>query len=195
MLILIACCFRIDGVGSEARELVNRTSCFVRVCAAGAVAGGGLVGRRFELVSNGCHACLARCRDSDAFDEVGHCHFDVEFDEVGERMELDVSGRNWVSKGDWITWTGGQNSHKGIRYRHGGNDHDVHEQRYHDNLLIKANKLVVLGEAIVDQVLLHSLEEIPVQRRVGKEVEAFFDSVPVLIDEVIPIRWLVQCLV
>ena len=97
--ILLGICFCIDGVGSKAGELVNRTPCFVRVCADGAVAGGGLVGRGLELVGNRCHACLARCRDGDAFDEVGHCHFDVEFYEVGEGMELDVSGRRWISKG------------------------------------------------------------------------------------------------
>ena len=61
--------------------------------------GGGLVGRGLELVGNGCHACLARCRDCDAFDEVGHCHFDVEFYEVRQGMKLDVSGRRWVSNG------------------------------------------------------------------------------------------------
>jgi hypothetical protein len=37
-------------------------------------------------------ADLAGRGEGNAFDEVGHSHLDVQFDEVGERVELNVSG-------------------------------------------------------------------------------------------------------
>lgn len=37
------------------------------------------------------HACFAGRRDSDTFDEVGHSHFNVEFDHVSEGVKLNVS--------------------------------------------------------------------------------------------------------
>ena len=85
--------------------------------------------------------------------------------------------------------------HKRVWYRHRSNDHDVHKKWYHDNLLVEANKLVVLGEAVVDEILLDSLQEIPVQRCIDKKVKTFLDSVPVLIDKMIPDALLVHCMV
>jgi hypothetical protein len=41
---------------------------------------------------------FTRGRDSDPLDQVGHCHFDVEFYEVGERVKLYVS-RDSISVG------------------------------------------------------------------------------------------------
>ena len=60
-------------------------------------------------------------------------------------------------------------------------------------MLVEANELVVFGEAVVDKVLLDSFQEIPVQRRVGDEVETLFNSIPVLVDEVVPIASSAHC--
>jgi hypothetical protein len=53
--------------------------------------GGGEVRRGFKFIGDVGVAGAARGGDGDAFDQVGHCHFDVEFDEVGEGVELDVA--------------------------------------------------------------------------------------------------------
>jgi hypothetical protein len=93
---------------------------------------------------------------------------------------------NRVSKVRKVGVSWDQYVHKRIRYRHGADDHDIHEERYHDDLLIEANELVILGKAVVDKVILNSLQKIPVQRSVKDEIQALFDSVPILIDEMVP---------
>ena len=86
--------------------------------------------------------------------------------------------------------TSGQNSnvklHKRIGNGHGGDDHNVHEQREDNYTLVELDESVVLGKAVLDQVRLDSLQEVPVEESIHDEVEAFLDTIPVLIDEVIP---------
>lgn len=60
--------------------------------------------------------------------------------------------------------------HEGVGDRHGSNDHDIHEKREQDDLLIESNKLVVLGETIADKVTLDSFQEVPVERRIDNQV-------------------------
>ena len=79
--------FALSMVG-DAGEFVGR----LMLCGgAGFLARRRDVGGGFEFVGDGVLAVAARGGDGDAFDEVGHCHFDVEFDEVGEGVELDIS--------------------------------------------------------------------------------------------------------
>ena len=49
----------------------------------GVVVRGGLVGARGEFLDDGDVAGAFRFGYGDALDEVGHCHFNVKFDEVG----------------------------------------------------------------------------------------------------------------
>lgn len=90
--------FHIACVAGEARELVDRSVLrLVGIAVVVAVVVVTLVPcccrelrRRSEFLGNGCLARLAGCRDGDALDEVGHCHFDVQLDHVGKGVELDV---------------------------------------------------------------------------------------------------------
>lgn len=74
------------------------------VASGGFAAGGGEVGGG-EFFDEGGVAGTAGGGDGDAFDEVGHGHFDVEFDEVCEGVELDVALR-FVSGGGGRGWGG-----------------------------------------------------------------------------------------
>lgn len=82
--------FGVGVAADEAGELVHRSALRAVVGAAGVVAGGEFGGGA-EFLCHGVHACLARGGDCNALDEVGHCHLDVEFDHIGERVELDVA--------------------------------------------------------------------------------------------------------
>ena len=53
----------------------------------GGVGGGGVVGGAEGGLEIGAFAA-----DGDFGNEGGHGHFDVEFDDVGDRVELDVAG-------------------------------------------------------------------------------------------------------
>jgi hypothetical protein len=77
-----------------AAELDEGASASVRARAR-LLARGREVGRS-ELVDDGSVAGLTRGGDRDSFDEASHCHLDVELDEVGEGMELDVAV--WMSE-------------------------------------------------------------------------------------------------
>jgi hypothetical protein len=69
-------------------------------------------------------------------------------------MKLNISrSRKYRSKTDAIGQKEGL--HKGIWYRHGNDDHDVHDQRYYDDTLIETQQFVILLKPIVDQVALH----------------------------------------
>jgi hypothetical protein len=74
-----------------AAELDKRASASVRTRAR-LLAGSREVGGS-ELVDDGSVSSLTRGGNRDSFDEASHCHLDVELDEVGEGMELDVTVR------------------------------------------------------------------------------------------------------
>jgi len=75
--------------------------------------------------------------------------------------------------------------HERVWYGHRANYHDVHEQRHHDDALVEAYELIVLCEAVADEIGLDGLEEVPVQGSINHEVETLLNSVPVLIDSVV----------
>lgn len=87
--------------------------------------------------------------------------------------------------GTWPLLRKSETLHKGVRYRHGCNDHNVHKQRDDNNALIEANKTIILGEAIADKVRFDGLQEIPVKCSINKEVQDFLYTVPILVDDVI----------
>ena len=60
--------------------------------------------------------------------------------------------------------------HKGIGNGHGGDYHNVHEQRHNDNVLVEANQFVVLAQTVVDEVSLNGLQKVPIKNGIDDEV-------------------------
>jgi len=83
-------------------------------------------------------------------------------DEVGEWVELHVDKR--------------------IRYRHGRNDHDVHEDGENNNLSVEANQSVVFGEPVGNEVESDGTQKEPVESKVDNQVEGLFDSIPIRVN-------------
>ena len=75
--------------------------------------------------------------------------------------------------------------HKRVGYRHSGNDHDVHKEGDGNDTLVEANKSVVLGKTIADEVGLNGLKEVPVECSIDEQVQELLDTVPVLVDDVV----------
>lgn len=72
--------------------------------------------------------------------------------------------------------------HEGVGDRHGGDDHDVHEEGEGDDALVEAEELIVFLQAVVDEVFFDHFEEVPVEQGVDDEVYYFFDAVPDFVD-------------
>jgi len=79
----------------------------------------------------------------------------------------------------------GQCLHKGIRYGHGCDDHDIHEEGYDDDALVEADESIVLCKTVADKVCLDGLEEVPVKCSVNDEVQKLLDTIPVFVDNVV----------
>jgi hypothetical protein len=75
--------------------------------------------------------------------------------------------------------------HEGVRYGHCADDHDVHEQGEHDNTLVETDEFIVLSQAVGNEVPFDSLEEVPVEKCVNDEVQAFLNAIPVFVDDVV----------
>ena len=78
--------------------------------------------------------------------------------------------------------------HKRVGDRHSGDDHDVHKQRENDDFLVEAHERVILGETVLDEVCLDSLQEKPIEYSIHQEVKSLFNTVPVLVSNNIPVR-------
>lgn len=87
--------------------------------------------------------------------EVGHGHFDVQLDDIGQGMELHVSS----TVSDYFRYVSGMHLHEGILEAHHSNNEHVHSQRQHNNPHVESDQPLVLGQAIGDQVLLHGANE------------------------------------
>jgi len=71
---------------------------------------------------------------------------------------------------------------KRIRYRHGRNDHDVHEDGENNNLSVEANQSVVFGEPVGNEVESDGTQKEPVESKVDNQVEGLFDSIPIRVN-------------
>jgi hypothetical protein len=79
--------FGVGGEGDDAGEFVGGGALGVGFGGAR----GGDIARGLEFFGDGGLAVAAGGGDGDAFDQVGHGHLNVELDEVGEGVELDVA--------------------------------------------------------------------------------------------------------
>lgn len=79
----------------------------------------------------------------------------------------------------------GRDLHKRVGYRHGCNDHDIHEQRDGNDTLVEANQSVILSETVANEVRFDGLEKVPVECGIDDEVQEFLDTIPVLVDDVV----------
>lgn len=78
----------------DAFELVELPTLPILLCDRTWLSSGQSIARvGLELLGNVCFARLASCRYREALDEIGHDHFDVELDQVGQRMELHIAGK------------------------------------------------------------------------------------------------------
>ena len=67
--------------------------------------------------------------------------------------------------------------HKSIGYGHGSYNDEIHKEREDNYSLIKAEKFIVLFEAITNEINLNGLKEIPIQQTVYYKVNYLFDAI------------------
>jgi len=118
------------------------------------------------------------CRRCDFHDQLGGRHFDFElvgcelghvgsisdthFDQVGQRLELDIN--------------------RAVRETYQANTQEIETYRDDEDCFVEFKKAVIFGKTMIDQTSLNCSDEQPVQIPVNKKEEAFFDSVPNMID-------------
>lgn len=124
-------------------------------------------------------------------DQVGHGHFNVELDRVGEGVELHVPGKV-SNKRDALYFEAGKEKkkdlHKRVAHAHHADNENVHGQREANDEQVEPGEPLVLFQAVVDEVARDDDDKVQVERGVGEQVQHLFAAVPAVVDPDVLVR-------
>jgi hypothetical protein len=74
------------------------------------------------------------------------------------------------------------NSHETIRNPHRSDDHDIHQQRDADHVLVEKDELLVLVQPVLDEVCFDNAHKVEIQEPIDEQVKDLLDPVPDVVD-------------